>query len=125
METYDQRKPRSHWLPALAALALLILVSWWVVGRISWSRAPIVAEGVAVAGEAPLPTAVDTDIQFVQGTRARDAMAVDHEFTATGIRNLAAALEAIPTARTVRRGSDVLRSRRAAAMLTSRSASML
>ena len=101
METYDQRKTRSLWLTALAALVALILVSWWVLGRSSSSRAPVVAEsggGVDVADSASLPTAVDTYIQFVQGTRARNAMAVDHAFTATGIRNLAAALEAIASA---------------------------
>ena len=72
-----------------------------MLGRLHWSRAPVVAEGVAVTGvaeAATLPTAVDTYIEFVRETRAGDAMAVDHEFTATAIRNLAAALEAITSA---------------------------
>lgn len=101
METYVQQKTRRLWLTALAALVVLILISWWVLGRSSWSPAPVVAESngmVDAAGSATLPTAVDAYIQFVEGSRARDAMAADHAFTATGIRNLAAALEAIASA---------------------------
>lgn len=101
METHDQRNTRSLWLTALAALVVLILLSWWVLGRSSSRRAPVVAESsgvVDVAESATLTTAVDAYVQFVQGPRAHDAMAVDHTFTVTGIRNLAAALEAIASA---------------------------
>ena len=99
VETYDHRKPRSLWLTALVALVVLILVSWWLLGRANWSRAPITeSSGVVDVAEPALPTAVNAYIQFVESTRARDAMAVDHEFTATGIGNLTAALESIAAA---------------------------
>jgi hypothetical protein len=108
VESHPRYQTRSLWLAALAALIVLVLVSFWRFGRSTWNRPAVVAEASGLIGgteSASLPPAVDAFTEFVRGTRARDAMAVGHEFTATGIRNLTAALEAIAAAR----GSDVQR----------------
>ena len=103
-----QPRQRTTWPWILAAVGVLALLLWWIFGMRNSDPNPVVAEADSVitdAGSVGLPTAVDAYVRFVDSTRAGTAMGVDHEFTATGIRNLAAALEAVAQ----RGGADVQR----------------
>jgi hypothetical protein len=94
-----EKKDRSSW-PVIIALAVLVgLILWWLLnGR---STAGVATESTDTAAvlmstgdtDTELPTAVDVFLRWSDERRTPNAMNPDHSHTATGIRNLAAALE--------------------------------
>ena len=107
MEIDVQHRQRAVWPWVIAALLILALVLWWLFGMRDPDATAVVVEPdpTTPAASAALPTAVETYVRFVEGTRAGDAMGTDHEFTANGIRNLTAAVEALAA----RGGADIQR----------------
>ena len=95
-------KRRSVW-PWIIGLLVLALVAWLVLaprdeGDVAVVSAPVAtpADGAVEATQpagAPMP--VEDFLSWVGGTEARERMGRDHEYTADGIRRLAAALGAV------------------------------
>jgi hypothetical protein len=98
-----ERKERSVWPWVLAILLLLALLIWWLFGRRGDLERTVLApadsavESVMSTGdtESDGTGAVDVFDRWNQDRQARSAMDLDHTYTATGIRNLAAALESL------------------------------
>lgn len=100
-EIHIEKKNRSA-LPALiAGLVLLGLIAWWFLdGRGAAGVATDTADTGAVLmstgdTDTELPTAVGVFLRWSDERITPSAMNPDHSHTATGIRNLAAALEGL------------------------------
>ena len=102
-----RRRPVWPWI---ALLVVLTLVAWLVFRP---ERHPIVAEANPIVTDSGLisgPAPVKAYLEFIGDARAATAMAPDHEFVATAIDRLAAALEALAAPRVsgVQRDLDAL-----------------
>ena len=108
-----ERRRGGNWLAVVAGLLLVALLAWWL-----WpedTRDVATTDLGVVAGAPPAgtpgsgaPGAVGEFLRFVDGRRATDAMGPDHDYTAEGIRGLAAALTAVAE-RNGAAGADVAR----------------
>jgi len=94
-----ERKERKGWLWALLALLAVALLAWWLLGRND-------SGGMAVATDSTgVPAAVTADRGAVDGflswaanidtTSAAAAGDLSHDYTATGLRQLAGAIASI------------------------------
>lgn len=111
-EIQIERKERSAWPWVLLGILLLALVVWWLLGRRQGGDDMAVTETQSgVADTAPAigietaemaPGAVNDFVSYVNDNRARESMAPEHQFTADGIRRLAAALGEIIERDTIR-----------------------
>lgn len=96
-----KRKERSVWPWVLIGIILLALLAWWVMSRRDRDPdAGVFPADTAQVGTTAAPTAtadgaVGEFVRYSDEGRARGEMGVTHEYTATGIRRLAAALEDI------------------------------
>lgn len=119
-----QRSPTGA--AAVVALIVLVLAVWWMMrsdapGDVLTAgydssvgeTASATAGGTIVGDE--LPSSVETYLAWSDETRADSAMRLDHQYTVTGIRNLAAALEAIATPEQGANVADELRTLRSRA----------
>lgn len=99
-------KRRSAWPAIIIGLIVLALLAWWLLGTRSGDDAATTDSDTAAAVAAPpggttgaaaggLPTAVDVYLEWAGEDQAGAEMGREHEFTATGIRHLAAALAAL------------------------------
>ena len=104
-----ERKRTPTGVAAVAALIVLVLAVWWIVRSdapgsevmtaaydSSVGETATATAGGSIAGD-DLPSGVETYLAWNDETRADSAMRRDHQYTVAGIRNLAAALEAIAT----------------------------
>lgn len=103
-----ERKRGPTGVAAVVAVLALVLAVWWIMR--SDTAADVIADGSdAIAGETAvataggaivrddLPPSVETFLAWSDDARADSAMTPGHQYTVTGIRNLAAALEALST----------------------------
>lgn len=97
-----ERKERSQWPVVIAFAVLLGLLIWWILnnrGDGSTAAAPADTGAVATVStgdtDAELPSAVAVFLRWSDERRTPSAMNPDHSHVATGMRNLAAALEAL------------------------------
>lgn len=100
----ERKEKGGNWLWILLVLALLALLAWWLLSRrgdddriVPTADTTAVMDtargsGATIAGA---PSEVNDFLRFVEDNRARSEMGRDHEFTADGIRRLAAALGAM------------------------------
>lgn len=114
----ERKEKGVNWMWVLLILALLALLAWWLLSqRGDGDRVVMAADsgvvmdtardtGTAIAGA---PAEVNDFLRYVDDSRARTEMGRDHEYTADGIRRLAAALGAMAGADTT--GSVALRPR--------------
>lgn len=103
-----ERKERSSLPWVLLGVAVLALLLWFLFGR---DRGDVTVADGAVAGDvvetpvaaAPmgLPQEVESFVQYAQAAQDRPAADISHDYTADGIRQLAAALGAVATRDTV------------------------
>ncbi|MGH7719861.1 MAG: hypothetical protein ACREON_13590, partial [Gemmatimonadaceae bacterium] len=100
----QQKERRAAWPWVALGAILLVLLVWWLARDRSPDELATTAADTAGAATAPagtstaagsLPTAVEVFLQWADDGRADSAMGRDHEYTATGIRHLASALEAL------------------------------
>lgn len=101
-ELHIERKERSAWPWMLASALVLALLLWYVIARdgtdpvaadvpvTTSMSAGAVGDGVG----AEVPTEVRELMRFTE-TRAADGAGPAHDYTATGLRHLAAALSAV------------------------------
>lgn len=115
-----ERKERSAWPWLLLGAVLVALVLWFLFGATNDEPDLAVAEGTAAGAVADpttpapaadpagaaMPAAVTEFTQFVQTTDA-NAAGLAHEYTAEGLRRLAAALDAVAARATVASTVDV------------------
>lgn len=96
-----ERKERSALPWVLVGVVLLALLAWWIFARspddgpLGIGAADTAAPAGAGTAAGALPTAAEVFVQWVDDRRAQSAMGPEHEYTATGIRHLASALQAI------------------------------
>jgi hypothetical protein len=97
-----EKRERSPWPVVLAVAVLLALLIWWLLKdrderTIVSAPADTGTLATVSTGETgnELPTAVAVFLRWSDERRAPSAMNPDHSHVATGIRNLAAALEAL------------------------------
>lgn len=117
-----ERKDRSPWPVIIAFAVLLGLLIWWVLDRRgdgSTAAAPTDTGAVSSIStgetDSELPTAVAVFLRWSDARTTPTAMNPDHSHIATGIRNLAAALEALAArTRAVDIGQEVTAVRRQA-----------
>lgn len=99
-----ERKERSLWPWVIAVLLLLALMAWWLGSRggerAAMAPADSAVESMMATGDAgaELPGAVNVFLRWANDRQAGD-MGLDHNYTANGIRNLAAATEALAAPR--------------------------
>ena len=101
-EIHIERKERSTWPWVLLGLLILALLAWWLMSRgdgndfatqdttvpyVDTTNTPVTG---AVAGGA-----VSEFVQWTNQNQAQQASDTTHEYTATGIRHLAAAIESM------------------------------
>jgi hypothetical protein len=100
-----ERKRSSTGAGVIVAVLVIMLALWWMVASdtpddvisigpdsVVGETATATATGTVVFDD--VPPAVETFLAWSDETRADSAMTLDHQYTVTGIRNLAAALEA-------------------------------
>jgi hypothetical protein len=112
-------RERTRWPWILLGLALLALLVWWLVSRgdrenvvATETQRGAVADTVSATGVGTAegtPGAVNEFIRFVEQNQSQFATTLSHQFTADGIRRLAAALGEITERDTV--GGAALRPR--------------
>jgi hypothetical protein len=108
MANINIERKQSPW-PYVIGLLLLLLVGWFVVEQFDDDDAVVVApEAGAIADPAPAVAAtpaatgaVAEFIRYADSTRAAQAMGPGHDFTAEGIRKLAAAIDDVARSDTV------------------------
>ena len=114
----ERKEKGGNWLWVLLVLALLALLAWWLFSRrgdddriVTTADTAAVMDTARGAGAtiAGAPSEVNDFLRFVEDNRARSEMGRDHEFTADGIRRLAAALGAMAASDTA--GAVALRPR--------------
>ncbi|MDF1501334.1 hypothetical protein [Roseisolibacter sp. H3M3-2] len=104
-ELHIERKERSAWPWVLAGALLLALLLWYLFARDGADRVAVdlpdattsVSAGAVVGdgmGAADLPAEVSELVRFTE-TRAADGAGPAHDYTAAGLRHLAAALGAV------------------------------
>jgi len=99
-EIHIEHNKRSLW-PFVIGLLLLLLVGWLVLTQFGDDDAVVVAPEAgavvdptpAVAATPAATGAVAEFIRYADSTRAAQAMGLGHDFTADGIRKLAAAID--------------------------------
>lgn len=106
-QLHIERERRTAWPWMLAILLLLLLAVWFLfwrdpaptdaLGAVEDAAPALVTDGAATAAPASdgLPTAVETFTTFVEERSAGLAADETHEYAATGLRNLSAALGAV------------------------------
>lgn len=132
-ELHIERKEHSVWPWVIAALVLLALVAWFLLGRGPDARQTAVADSAAAGVMADtgsmaaatmagadtmgaMPAPVREFMSYVDERRARAAADQSHDYTADGIRRLSAALAATAAQHTATSGEvqpqlDTLRAR--------------
>lgn len=116
-ELHIERKERSAWPWILLGLALLALLLWYLLGRddvddgvVADTAAGVVTDTGAAPGAAPdaMPGAagdaggaVAAFLAYTDERRSRQNADLTHEYTADGIRRLAAALDVVARQDTV------------------------
>lgn len=102
-EIQIERKEPRNWLWIVLLLIVLALLAWWLLSRRTDAEDRVATGTLGGAIVDTGPTAatggaagdVDAYLSFVQDTQARAAMSNVHEYTADGIRRLAAALNSV------------------------------
>ena len=111
-EIHIEKKDRSPLPVIIAGLVLLALIAWWFfngrgVAGVATDTADTADTGAVLMStgdtDTELPTAVAVFLRWSDERITPSAMNPDHSHTATGIRNLAAALEGLA----VRAGVDI------------------
>lgn len=111
-ELHIERKERSAWPWILLGLALLALLLWYLLGRddvddgvVADTAAGVVTDTSAAPGAMPGAAgdagAVAAFLAYTDERRARQDADLTHEYTADGIRGLAAALDVVARQDTV------------------------
>jgi hypothetical protein len=103
-EIFIQRKQRRVW-PWVAVVLLLVLIACLFLLPFGENAAVVVSPrsngALNAAAEGAIPGEVDAYLRHVQRGEARDRMGPEHDYTADGIRRLAAAIGAIAIGDTV------------------------